>query len=89
MGNLMVSINRQVPATLVATQDTEVVVDPRFPATVRAPDVLITSASRYRQNPSRFDAGDVLLAVEIVSPGSRTTDQVTNLVEYAQAGIPY
>ncbi|MPZ81536.1 MAG: Uma2 family endonuclease [Actinophytocola sp.] len=89
MGNLMVAINRQLPSTLVATQDSEVVVNPGFPATVRAPDVLVTSASRYRQNPPRFDAGDVLLAIEIISPGSVTTDRVTKLVQYAQAGIPH
>lgn len=89
MGNLMVAINRQLPSTLVATQDSEVVVSRRFPATVRAPGVLVTSASRYRQNPPRFDAADVLLAIEIVSPGSGTTDRVTKLAEYASAGIPH
>lgn len=89
MGNLMVDLNRQLPGTLVATQDTEVVVNPRFPATVRAPDVLVTSASRIRQNPPRFDAGDVLLAIEIISPGSSTVDRIHKLAEYAQAGIPH
>lgn len=89
MGNLMVDLNRQLPGTLVATQDTEVVVNPRFPATVRAPDVLVTSASRFRQNPPRFDAGDVLLAIEIISPGSSTVDRIHKLGEYAEAGIPH
>jgi Uma2 family endonuclease len=33
-------------------------------------------------------AADVLLVIEIVSPGSRRTDHVTKLREYAKAGIP-
>jgi Uma2 family endonuclease len=55
----------------------------------RVADVLVTSVSRWRQNPPRFDAGDVLLTVEIVSPGSGTTDRITKLGEYAQAEIPH
>jgi Uma2 family endonuclease len=89
MVNLTFDLNRQLPSTLAATADTEVVIDPGFPATVRAPDVLVTSASHLRENPVRFDPGDVLLAIEIISPGSRTTDRVTKLAEYARAGIPH
>ena len=39
------------------------------------------------RNPPRLDAADVLLAVEISSPGTRRTDRVTKLTEYADAGI--
>lgn len=87
--NLTVAINRQLPGNLVAVPQSEVVIKRGFPATVRVPDMLVTSGSRYRQNPPRFDAGDVLLAVEIISTGSGTTDRVTKLGEYAQAGIPH
>jgi Uma2 family endonuclease len=34
-------------------------------------------------------ASDVLLAVEVVSPGSRRTDHVMKRAEYADAGIPH
>lgn len=88
-GNLMVDLNVQLPPTLRATQDVEVVIESSFPATVRAPDVIITSESVFQRNPSRIDAAEVLLAVEIISPGSRRTDRVLNAVEYAAAGIPY
>lgn len=88
-GNLMVDLNRQLPSTLRANQDVEVVIESSFPATVRAPDVVVTSESLYQRNPSRIDVGEVLLAVEIISPGTRRTDRVLKAVEYAAAGIPH
>jgi Uma2 family endonuclease len=88
-GHLMADLNRQLPDTLAATQDVEVVIDPSFPATVRAPDVTVMSRSLYLSNPPRVDASEVLLAVEIISPGSRVTDRITKAAEYANAGIPH
>lgn len=63
-------------------------VDVAFPewATVRAPDVVVGEREAAATQP-RFTADQVRLAVEIVSPGSRTTDRVTKLHEYARAGI--
>ncbi len=87
--NLAVDLNRQLPDTLIAAPDVEVVIEAGFPATVRAPDVLVMRSSVYRRNPPRIDAGDVLLAVEIISLGSRGTDRITKLAEYAVAGIPH
>jgi Uma2 family endonuclease len=37
----------------------------------------------------RVDPSDVVLVVEIVSPGSRRTDRVMKAYEYAKAGIEY
>ena len=88
-GNLMADLNRQLPDTLRACQNVQVVVDPSFPATVRAPDVVVISESLFTRNPPRIDASEVLLAVEIISPGSRVTDRITKAAEYAGAGIPY
>jgi Uma2 family endonuclease len=87
-GNLMVDLNRQLPRTLCATQDVEVVIESSFPATVRSPDVIVTSESLFARNPARIDASEVLLAVEIVSPGTRRIDRVLKPAEYASAGIP-
>jgi Uma2 family endonuclease len=56
---------------------------------VRAPDVLVVSESFFQRNPARIDAGEVLLAVEIISPGTRRTDRVLKAAEYAAAGIPH
>lgn len=87
--HLVADLNRQLPATLYATSDVEVVVESTFPATIRAPDVLVISESLFRLSPPRIDAKEVLLAVEIVSPGSRKTDRILKAAEYAGAGIPY
>lgn len=57
-------------------------------ATYRIPDVLVLRADVDRQA-GTAEPPDVLLAVEVVSPGSVTTDRVTKPVEYANAGIPH
>jgi Uma2 family endonuclease len=36
-----------------------------------------------------FEAPDLVLAVEILSPGSRRMDHVMKRAEYADAGIPH
>jgi Uma2 family endonuclease len=88
-GHLLSDLNRQLPTTLYATQDIEVVIESSYPATVRAPDVLVMSESLFLLNPPRIDASEVLLAVEIISPGSRSADIFLKPGEYASAGIPH
>lgn len=52
------------------------------------PDVLVVARDAGLANRSGIlDADDVALVVEIVSPGSRTTDRLTKPVLYARAGI--
>jgi Uma2 family endonuclease len=41
----------------------------------------------FERRPARVPAADVVLVVEIVSPGSRGTDHVMKLHEFANAGI--
>lgn len=82
-------LDSQLPDELTALPDVEVIVDARHPMTVRVPDVVVISDKRAQENPARLDAADVLLAVEILSPGSCRTDRVTKLTEYANAGIPH
>lgn len=55
--------------------------------TWRAPDVMVFRRSVY--TPAGLDVlpADIALAVEIVSPGSRTNDRITKPAEYAAAGI--
>lgn len=81
-------IEPQLPAELTVLPDVEVLVRAGEPPTVRAPDVIITRKDRLVANPPRLEAADVLVAVEIISPGTRTTDRVTKWSEYADAGIP-
>lgn len=87
MVRLAAELDRQLPADLCALADVEVVVDAGDPPTVRVPDVLVTRTHVAEANPRRVLAKDVLLAVEILSPGTRRTDQVMKAVEYADAGI--
>lgn len=68
-----------------ALPEVEVVVDAVTPATVRVPDVVVCSIDA----PALLHAGDVVLVVEIISPGSRRTDVVTKRSEYADAGIAH
>lgn len=53
------------------------------------PDVLVTTAAAAGRGPSKFTPPEVLLAVEVVSPGSVTMDRITKAHLYAQAGIPF
>jgi len=85
---LAAELNEQLPKELVALPNVEIVVDARHPATVRIPDVVVTATKLVQGNPPRFDAADVLLAVEVVSPGTGRRDRVTKFAEYAEAGIP-
>ena len=41
----------------------------------------------YERNPSHVAAADVLLAVEILSDGTRKVDRILKFAEYAEAGI--
>lgn len=62
------------------------------PATVRSPDLVVVGRAalvRVRQGGGLIHAAEVVLAVEIVSPGSRRLDTVVKHSEYADAGIPH
>jgi Uma2 family endonuclease len=54
---------------------------------VRDPDIVVVRDRVFEGRPARVPAADVVLVVEIVSPGSRGTDHVMKLHEYAKAGI--
>jgi Uma2 family endonuclease len=42
-----------------------------------------------QNNPNRYNAADVLVAVEIVSPGTEHTDRDTRPMQYAKAEIAH
>lgn len=80
-------LDDQLPRTLVSLGEVEMVVsDP--PPTIRVPDVLVILTALFESNPARFAARDVLLAVEILSVGTRRVDRIVKFAEYAEAGIP-
>ena len=91
MVRLTTLLDDRLPPHLCALADCEVVVfgaeHGGEPVTVRAPDVIVVRSDLAATNPARFDASDVLIAVEVQSPGTVRTDRVTKMAEYADAGI--
>jgi Uma2 family endonuclease len=57
------------------------------PLNNRRPDVTVYRAETIDVNPTRPE--HVLLVVEVVSPGSETTDRIVKAEQYARAGIQF
>jgi Uma2 family endonuclease len=57
------------------------------PLTNRRPDVAVYRADTIDIMPARPE--HILLVVEVVSPGSETTDRIVKAEQYAKAGIAY
>lgn len=94
-GELFTQIRDQLPSALWAIQDMDVdlkLTSPRDPGFVRRPDIIVVDKAgiiRAESQGSLIQARDVLIAVEIVSPGSERMDHVVKRGEYADAGIPH
>jgi Uma2 family endonuclease len=82
-------LDDQLPGDWESMIEIDLVIRPTYPPTVRVPDLVVISREQLRQRPKLLHAKDALIAVEIVSPGSETTDHVTKRSQYAQAGIPF
>ncbi len=82
-------LDAQIHISRVVLVESEVAVDPDFPATVRVPDLMIIRRSAMTPGAYRARPDDVVLAVELVSPGSVHTDYGAKRYEYEQAQIPY
>ena len=80
-------LDDHTPDELEAVPEIEVMTRASFPPSVRDPDIVVVPARVFERRPTRATAADVVLVVEIVSPGSRGTDHVMKLHEYAKAGI--
>ncbi|AZK95282.1 MULTISPECIES: Uma2 family endonuclease [Streptomyces] len=58
--------------------------------TVPEPDlVVVTAESDGEDELTRYQASDVVLAIEVVSPDSESRDRDTKPLKYAAAGIPH
>jgi Uma2 family endonuclease len=84
--HLLRALTERCPAQWAALREQEI----RLAADHRRnPDVLVIKASALDLDRTSYQPHDVLLAVEVVSPGTRTTDRRHKPVEYADAGIPH
>jgi Uma2 family endonuclease len=92
---LWLALRQQLPRQLDAVQDIDVDLElapPEGPGTVRRPDIVVVhhaASERVDRDGGVYRASDAVLAVEIVSPGSRRTDHVMKRAEYADAGISH
>jgi Uma2 family endonuclease len=80
-------LDEQLPPDVTAIAEIDIVVAVH-PPTIRIPDVVVTRESVIEANSPRTAAADVLLAVEILSDGTRKVDRILKFAEYAEAGIP-
>jgi Uma2 family endonuclease len=80
-------LDDHLPDGLEAVPEIEVTTSASFPPSVRDHDIVVIPDRVFEQRLARAPAVDVVLVVEIVSPGSRGTDHVMKLHEYAKAGI--
>ena len=76
-----------LPEGFDAVPEIEVLTSASFPPSVRDPDIVVVRNRVFEQRSARVPAADVVLVVEIVSPGSRGLDHVMKVHEYAKAGI--
>jgi Uma2 family endonuclease len=83
---LMVALDRTCPDHLFVSQSNDVELSSRR---MFIPDVLVATFEAARRRSGSFTAAEVVLAVEIVSPGSQSMDRVLKPALYAKAGIPH
>jgi Uma2 family endonuclease len=95
IGRLFAELDRQAPPHLSVAPDVDVDLGldgSGGPGFVRAPDLVVSTAeeaARVDREGGFLRAAEVVLVVEVLSPGSRRTDSVVKLGEYAEAGIPH
>jgi Uma2 family endonuclease len=92
---MAVELERQLPPGLEVIPDMDVDLElapAEAPGTVRRPDLIVVpleARKRVRAEGGTIRASEVLVVMEVLSPGSRRTDHVHKRGEYADAGIPH
>lgn len=92
---MALQLSPQLPPHLEIILDIDVdleLVPPDEPGFCRRPDLIVVQREarlRQRREGGAVRARDVMVTVEILSPGSRRTDQVVKRGEYADAGIAH
>jgi Uncharacterized protein conserved in cyanobacteria len=94
-GELLIALRRQVPRHMRAIQDVDVdlgLAPVDRPGFSRRPDLVVVerdAVDRVEREGGVLRASEVLVVVEIVSPGSRRIDYKDKHGEYADAGVPH
>jgi Uma2 family endonuclease len=83
---LIAQLKRLAPARLRVTGEVEITLSPKLR---RNPDVVVVRTEGYDRRRPQLRPSQVLVAVEIVSNGTESTDRILKPIEYAQAGIEH
>jgi Uma2 family endonuclease len=92
---LCIQLTAQLPDEVEALPVVDIdlrLAPPDQPGSSRRPDVVVVdriATRRVRDEGGLLRASETLVAVEIVSPGSRRIDRMVKHAEYADAGIPH
>ncbi|WP_245822650.1 Uma2 family endonuclease [Lentzea waywayandensis] len=89
-GNLIMQLAGQLPEDLQVTYAVDVDLElapPGKPGFVRRPDLVVSR--RRTAEGGLVRAGEVVLAVEVLSFNSHYTDRRAKRLDYAEAGIPF
>lgn len=95
LGELFIQLRGQVPAHLRVIQDVDVdlgLVPADQPGFSRRPDLVVVereAVDRVEREGGMLRASEVVVVIEVVSPGSRRIDYKDKHGEYADAGIPH
>jgi Uma2 family endonuclease len=82
---LALRLHPHVPAGFRVLGSSMIDLDPSY----RIPDVTVLAERVFREDVHTVKPADVLLAVEIESPSSITTDRITKPAQYAAGGIAH
>ncbi|WP_181788144.1 Uma2 family endonuclease [Streptomyces phytophilus] len=84
---LQIELRRMVPDGLAVRREMTVVIDDQQRP---EPDLIVLRSGALGDgSETKYEAGDVVLAVEVVSPESRGRDRETKPLKYARAGIQH
>ena len=95
MFKLGMQLSSQVPDKFEVQLELDIdlgLTEPGKPGFSRRPDLIVVERAareRVRESGGLLLASEVLVVIEIVSPGSRRTDHVDKRRDYADAGIPH